>query len=386
MLAIVHANVGLMHATMAFYGAWCDRAPVVVLGANGPHDATKRRPWIDWIHTFRDPAALVRAYTKWDDEPGSARAMLDSITRAYQISMTRPYGPTFVVLDVAIQEERFEAPSLVEGLQRFAPPTQSSLSAADVARVADRLCAAKSPVILLGRGSRDIAAWDARIRLAEALGARVISDSRAGAAFPTRHPLHVGVPFVRLPPEANEIVRRADVILALECIDLNGTLVGAFGTGPIPAYLIACSLDRYVHNGASMDHGAMAPADLQFAADAESFTRDLGAEIDRRRGRSEQNSPPPAVRAPAPHDDRSIINTASLLDTLELQFSGTEVCYIRLPIAAYDSISMPFNHPLDYLGGESGQAPAWRWAPLWRCALPDACRLPCSVTATTSWA
>jgi thiamine pyrophosphate-dependent acetolactate synthase large subunit-like protein len=44
MLAVVHANVGLMHATMAFYGAWCDRAPIVVLGANGPHDAAKRRP------------------------------------------------------------------------------------------------------------------------------------------------------------------------------------------------------------------------------------------------------------------------------------------------------------------------------------------------------
>ena len=59
MLAVIHANVGLMHATMAFYGAWCDRVPVVVLGANGPHDAAKRRPWIDWIHTSRDPAALV---------------------------------------------------------------------------------------------------------------------------------------------------------------------------------------------------------------------------------------------------------------------------------------------------------------------------------------
>ena len=62
MAAAVHSNVGLMHATMAVFDAWCDRAPVMVLGATGPVDAAMRRPWIDWIHTSRDQAALVRDY------------------------------------------------------------------------------------------------------------------------------------------------------------------------------------------------------------------------------------------------------------------------------------------------------------------------------------
>jgi hypothetical protein len=65
--AIVHSNVGLMHATMAIFNAWCDRMPVLVLGATGPVDAVKRRPWIDWIHTARDQGALIRGYVKWDD-------------------------------------------------------------------------------------------------------------------------------------------------------------------------------------------------------------------------------------------------------------------------------------------------------------------------------
>ncbi len=47
MLAAVHSNVGLFHATMAIFNAWCDRMPVIVLGATGPVDAAKRRPWID---------------------------------------------------------------------------------------------------------------------------------------------------------------------------------------------------------------------------------------------------------------------------------------------------------------------------------------------------
>src|SRR5712691_9596399 len=46
--AVVHSNVGLMHASMAIFNAWCDRVPMLVLGATGPWDASKRRPWIDW--------------------------------------------------------------------------------------------------------------------------------------------------------------------------------------------------------------------------------------------------------------------------------------------------------------------------------------------------
>ncbi len=54
MACVLHSNVGLLHGMMSLYNAWCDRAPMIVLGATGPLDAEKRRPWIDWIHTSRD--------------------------------------------------------------------------------------------------------------------------------------------------------------------------------------------------------------------------------------------------------------------------------------------------------------------------------------------
>ena len=63
-----------MHASMPIFNAWCDRTPVLILGATGPWDAAKRRPWIDWIHTCADQAALVRNFTKWDNQPGSVTA------------------------------------------------------------------------------------------------------------------------------------------------------------------------------------------------------------------------------------------------------------------------------------------------------------------------
>ena len=126
MLAIVHSNVGLMHASMAIFNAWCDRAPVLILGANGPVDAMKRRPWIDWIHTSQDMGALVRSYTKWDDQPGSPGAAIESILRARQIAATAPYGPTFVVMDAAVQEERLTQPLAIPPPEKFAVPHAGS--------------------------------------------------------------------------------------------------------------------------------------------------------------------------------------------------------------------------------------------------------------------
>jgi len=110
MAAAVHSNVGLFHATMAIFNAWCDRQPVVVLGATGPVDAVKRRPWIDWIHTARDQGAIVRNYTKWDDQPASPAAAREALIRATWIADTAPKGPVYINLDAEMQEARLADP------------------------------------------------------------------------------------------------------------------------------------------------------------------------------------------------------------------------------------------------------------------------------------
>src|ERR1044071_8210973 len=110
MAAAVHSNVGLFHATMAIFNAWCDRQPVIVLGATGPVAAVKRRPWIDWIHTAADQGAIIRNFSKWDDQPGSAGAARESVLRAYWIANTAPCGPTYINLDAEVQEGKLPAP------------------------------------------------------------------------------------------------------------------------------------------------------------------------------------------------------------------------------------------------------------------------------------
>src|ERR1700678_2936558 len=119
--AAVHSNVGLQHGTMAMFNAWCDRMPVLVLGATGPVDAVKRRPWIDWIHTAQDQGALVRNYVKWDAQPASPEAAREALLRAAWMARTAPMGPVYVNLDAAMQEAPLEHPLPPSQTARFVP-------------------------------------------------------------------------------------------------------------------------------------------------------------------------------------------------------------------------------------------------------------------------
>src|SRR6185437_14847538 len=188
--AIVHSNVGLMHATMAIFNAWCDRVPVIVFGATGPVDAAQRRPWIDWIHTAQDQGALVRHYTKWDDQPMSVAAAAESMLRAHRTATTAPQGPVYVCLDAALQESRIGALPPLPTAERFKAPSPAAPDPAAAAEAAAILQAAERPLILAGRVAHSDAAWEARVKLAEALGAIVLTDVKTGATFPTAHKLH----------------------------------------------------------------------------------------------------------------------------------------------------------------------------------------------------
>src|SRR4051812_20704849 len=252
MAAAVHSNVGLMHATMAIFNAWCDRMPVLVLGATGPVDAAKRRPWIDWIHTARDQGALVRPYTKWDDQPASPAAAREALMRASFLAHAAPQGPVYVNLDAEMQEAKLEQPLAPLEIARFTPQVMTSAPASLVALAAAQLKAAQRPVILIGRTTRSLEGWNARVALAEALGARVITCLKLGASFPTEHPLHLGAPSV-LVPDAQGLAAlgAADVILALDWVDLAGTLRTAKAPAS-GARVISVTVDYQVHNGWSM--------------------------------------------------------------------------------------------------------------------------------------
>jgi len=347
--AAVHANVGLLHASMAIFNAWCDRVPVLVLGATGPVDAPKRRPWIDWIHTARDQGALVRDFVKWDDQPASAPAAQEAVLRAALLANTAPRGPVYVCLDAGLQESRLDAALPLPDVARFAPPPPAAAAREVVARAAQLLSAARAPLILAGRVGRSEAAWQTRVALAEKLDARVLTDLKQAAAFPTDHRLHAAPPATFLGPAGAEAIRSADVILSLDWLDISGTLKTAYGADPIAAKTIQASVDLHSHRGWSMDHQGLPPVDCHLLAEPDVVVPQLLEAVRARAAAPSARSTAPTPSAP-PGDE---ITVARLAQALNEALGGRDASLLRVPLG-WGGDYRHFRHPLDFIGYDGG--------------------------------
>jgi thiamine pyrophosphate-dependent acetolactate synthase large subunit-like protein len=343
--AVVHSNVGLMHATMPIFNAWCDRAPVLVIGATGPWDASKRRPWIDWIHTMSDQGALVRGFTKWDNQPGSVEAARESLLRGAQIAMTAPRGPVYVNLDAALQEQKIEALPALPDVTRYAAPEPALPAPHLVEQAAKLLSGAKSPAILMGRFSRGEKGWKERVALAEKLHARVFTDLKTAASFPTDHALHAAPPETFMPPAALAALRECDVILSLDWVDLGGTLKLAWEGKPVPAKVIHVSGDAHLHRGASMDYQGLPPVDCYLMCEADVAVTALLGAVKARSGAAKNEK-----TELAPATDLSV---RGLAQAYYAAAKGRDVCLTHLPLG-WSGAFGHFRHPLDYLGQEGG--------------------------------
>jgi thiamine pyrophosphate-dependent acetolactate synthase large subunit-like protein len=351
MAAAVHSNVGLFHATMAIFNAWCDRVPVIIMGATGPVDAVKRRPWIDWIHTAADQGAIVRPYTKWDDQPASPAAAREAILRGAWIATTPPRGPVYINLDAEMQENRLAEPLPPIDVSRYGPPAPVTAPREQITKAAAILKSARNPVILAGRMSRNESAWRARVALAEALGARVVTELKVGAAFPTDHPLHAGAPgTIAATREAAEALKAADVILSLDWVDLAGTLKSVFGAAAPPAKMIQVTLDHLIHRGWSMDYQGLPPVDVYIAAETEDAVPALLDAIG-----SDRRAPKPFVStaAPEPRPAEGRLTIDHLALALKRTVAERPVTLTQLPLG-WNGASWPFRHPLDYIGSNGG--------------------------------
>ena len=354
----LHSNVGLMHATMAIFNAYCDRAPMVILGATGPLDAAERRPWIDWIHTAADQGALIRNYTKWDDQPGSVEAAVESLIRADQMTRSYPSAPTYVCLDAGLQESRLHGPIELPDLALYPPSEPAGPSAGALHRVLGLLAEARRPVLLFGRGGRGEDAWADRVRLAERLGACALTDLKTPAMFPTAHRLHPAAPGTRVTDAGADLLRQSDLILSLDWIDLAGTLQAAFGGTPVPA-VVSCTNDGALANGWSKDYFALPPAGISVCAHPDTFVQALLAGLPPGPDRQRDDWPAPVVLTATPHvsespdlDDSSLVMT-DLAAALRQATENQPVCWISLP-RGWPSEQVDFRGPLDYLGKDGG--------------------------------
>jgi len=276
---LAHGTVGVQHAAMAVYNAYCDRVPVYLILGN-IIDATKRVPGVEWFHSVQDAAAMVRDFTKWDDLPISLTHFAESAVRAYKIAMTPPTLPVVLVADGDLQETPISADAKmhIPKLAQAAPPQGDTGAVTEVARL---LVAAENPVILADRMARTPAGLAHLIELAEALQSPVV-DLGGRMNFPTRHPLNQS-------DRSRALISDADVVLGLEVADFYGALhnyrdqierTSRSLTRPNAKLVSINSNDLYI-KGNYQDFQRYPEVDVAIAADAEATLPSLTEAVKR---------------------------------------------------------------------------------------------------------
>lgn len=263
---LAHGTVGLQHASMAIYNAWCDRVPVFIMLGNYV-DAAIRRP-AEWYHGVQDCAGMVRDFTKWDDQPASLIHFGESAVRAYKIAMTPPMAPVVLVLDAGLQEAPIEnnAKVPIPKLTMPSPPQGESSAVNELARL---LVNASNPVLVVDRLARTPVAMPLLIELAETLQAAVI-DQGSRMNFPSLHPLNQT-------QRAGAAIAEADVIAGLEVADFWATVNALRDqlhrstrklTKPDAKLVTLTSGDLYIKSN-YQDFRRLPEVDLAIAADGE---------------------------------------------------------------------------------------------------------------------
>src|SRR5919112_1992835 len=192
---ILHDLVGLLQGTMGVYYSYIDRTPVIVRGGPGPAEHDRRRPNIDWIHSANVQGEAVRAYTKWDHEPRSLPSVQTVLARAYRIAMEEPRGPVYVALDAGLQEA----------------PVEEPVDLSDLRQLAEKLCAARRPVLVPAYAGRDPRSFGTLVELAETVGVGVV-ETHWRLNFPNRHPLNV---------TGSTVLEAADCVLFVDVKDMG---------------------------------------------------------------------------------------------------------------------------------------------------------------------
>ena len=251
MMALVHGTVGLQHAGMAIYNAFADRVPVYLVVGNHA-DSALRNGGVESYHSAQDIGALVRDYTKWDDEPVSLEGFASSAVRAYQIAMTPPMGPVLLVANHELQSNPAPPPNpRIPKLVLTAPPQGDSAAVNEAARL---LVNAERPAIVSERGVRSEEGLKRLVELAETLQAPVNSTDRNH--IPTRHRL----------AGSGGAGYQPDLTLLLEVTDVSGAARTARTRG---AKTISISSIDLFHKSNIQDFGKYGDVDLEIAADAE---------------------------------------------------------------------------------------------------------------------
>jgi acetolactate synthase-1/2/3 large subunit len=159
-----------------------------------------------------DIVGVVTSVTKYAFQARNASEIPQIVKSAFQIASTRRPGPVVIDIPRDVQQEM----GVVDFTDRPVPKRHGPLPDPDpgiVARMADVLAKAKTPLIIAGGGVRIAEASQELVALAELLMCPVATSLMGKGCIPEDHPLSIGVMGMHGSSETNRIVSNADVLL-----------------------------------------------------------------------------------------------------------------------------------------------------------------------------
>lgn len=277
MAVLIHDLVGLQHAAMAIYNAWCDRIPLLLIGATGPMETGKRRPWIDWVHTASIPNTSIRDYVKWDDFVFAASDIPESIVRAYKTTTAEPQGASYVCLDAGYLDERITTPVPIPDPGNMKMGKIGVLPAEVTDELAELVSKAAFPVIIVERTGRNPKSVEALVKLSELASIPVITHGRDVTNFPNMHPFDLS---------GTNALEKADLVIALDCPGLEKAISKTDKTTRLSksllradATVVRIGLEDLWLKSWSADFQRMVPSYISYSADTYAFITELHKKI-----------------------------------------------------------------------------------------------------------
>lgn len=258
-VALIITGPGITNVSTPVGEAYADSSPVVIISSQVEREwAGKMR---GNLHDIRDQSALMSVLTKRSTAVTTFAEVGPSVFDAIRESTTGRPRPTHVEvpLDVLAEKGPFEEPSVPAGYRPA--PTRDQ-----VERAVELLANATKPLIYTGGGALD--ASESITRLAELLGAPVISSIMGKGTVAEDHPYGLGHAWNPWGAEnpVDELLAASDVVIVF------GSKLGAQETNywkmPLPETMIRVEIDA---DEVSLNYGSPTlpiVADSHVTADA----------------------------------------------------------------------------------------------------------------------
>jgi benzoylformate decarboxylase len=222
----LHVAPGLGNAIGVLYTALISGTPMIVTAGQQEQGHGLTEPLL-----YAPLVPIASPVVKWASEVNRLDDLPRLLHRAATVALTPPTGPVFLSLpgDILNGEAALElgAPTRIDSATR---PSDGALE-----RLAERLLAARRPVILAGHELATADALNEAAEFAELLGAPVYQQTVAqGAHFPSLHPCYVGAPG-RDQRKVRALLEPHDLLIVLGADVLKMSVWSA--TDPLPAGL-----------------------------------------------------------------------------------------------------------------------------------------------------